>query len=397
MTGFEVLDLLGEGSSAIVHRARRTDRAGQIVALKTSRCGDRSAAAALRSEAKALQILDHPNVIRLVAVVDDGDTVSLALPIAAGGSLATRLTTRTWNADEVLTAARELAGALAECHRRNVVHGDVATTNVLVGADGSMLLADFGTPERAGTPGFAAPELEAGGKATAASDVFGLGKVLECLVAAANNARVIGAARAAIATDPKARPSAEEILALLHGPSPVRTPGGEAAEMRTTPFGPRSSPSPSPSPEIHASSRRLLALYAPRTAVGLGFVMVVTGLLQLAWRNEAAHAGQSCHTTAQVAPPNGELIEADVDGDGCPNVIVRVGSVVTVGSDRFVIGHPGDELYIFDWDCDGDATPGVFRPASRRLAVFDSWPEPGAPVPPPYVTSLAAAPAAPEC
>lgn len=396
MTGYEVLDLLGEGSTATVYRARRTDRAGQIVALKVSRSGDLAAAASLRAEAQTLQQIDHPNVIRILDLIDNGTSVAIALQLAAGGSLATALVTRRWTEAEVLSAARELAGAVAECHRLGIVHGDVATTNVLLGADGAVLLADLGAPgASAGTPGFVSPEVAAGGPPSTASDVFGLGKVLEALAAAAPSNVVSAAAAAAAEQRPGDRPTAEDVASLLARPAtpgPIATPEG----VRTRQFRTVAAKIDTPPTQESASRRRLL-VHAPKAAVAAGVLMLATGVVQLLPASSDAHARPRCPAIDTPAAPGAHVIEADVDGDGCPNAIVRTGNVVVVGSDRFVLGSTGDDLYVADWDCDGDATPAVFRPASRRLTVYDSWPTASTGPRQSGTTVVVETPAAPIC
>lgn len=399
MRNFEILDLLGEGSTATVHRARRTDRPGHIVALKTSHPGDVSAAEALRREAESLASIDHSNVIRLLDVIDDGAAVCLALQLAPGGTLASALATRPCTEAEALQMARELVDALAACHRAGVVHGDVATTNVLLGSDGSVLLADFGTCEPGcGTPGFVAPEVLSGGPATARSDVYGLGKVLGCLAADADNATLATAASAATSADPGLRPTAEEVLAMFDQPAPAASP--RPTHLRTLRFRPHIA-APAPATSTPAASavrpRRAAIRLCAKVAVALGGAMIVSGGVQLASRDQPAHAGSRCVPPTATVPPGAAVIEADVDGDGCANPVVRMGSVLTVGSDRFVLGNAGDDLLVADWDCDGDATPAVFRPASRRLALFNDWPKPGARTTPPTVIEVERTPAPPDC
>ncbi|MGH9138724.1 MAG: hypothetical protein ACRD0G_17045, partial [Acidimicrobiales bacterium] len=64
---------------------------------------------------------------------------------------------------------------------------------------------------------------------------------------------------------------------------------------------------------------------------------------------------------------------ADADGDGCREPVVIVDGEVRVGSRRFAVGQPGDQLVAGDWECDGDATVAVLRPATGEVFVFDGW------------------------
>lgn len=186
---------LGRGGMGVVDLAR--DENGREVALKrlslhgTPEEVDR-ARQRIRREAEVLQQLDHPGIVTLLEVVDDGDDLILVMDYLPGGTLAGRV-----GEDGPLPSAQvrelgdRLLDALAVAHRQGVVHRDIKPANVLFDADGNAALADFGaaihrdaTPGLTasemvvGTPGFMSPEQARGEPATAASDVFSLGATL---------------------------------------------------------------------------------------------------------------------------------------------------------------------------------------------------------------------------
>jgi len=146
----------------------------------------------LLREAEVLRRLHHPNVVRLVDVLDEGDEIVLVMPYLNGGSLAERVAQHgPAPADEVERQARRLFGALAQAHAAGIVHRDIKPANILFDDRGEPLLADFGvaqTPDQTqgltvtgmvvGTPGFMAPEQARGEQVTPASDVFSLGATL---------------------------------------------------------------------------------------------------------------------------------------------------------------------------------------------------------------------------
>ncbi len=60
-------------------------------------------------------------------------------------------------------------------------------------------------------------------------------------------------------------------------------------------------------------------------------------------------------------------------GDGCAQAVQVHDTAVQIGSARFRIGRPGDRVAVGDWDCDGQATPAIVRPATGEVFLFTSW------------------------
>src|SRR5690349_16814777 len=146
----------------------------------------------IHREAQALLALDHPNIVRLLEVIEDGDDLILVMPYLAGGTLADQVRAHgPLSTDQVRMLAPPLLSALAAAHRQGIVHRDIKPANVLFDHEGRPYLADFGvasmrdatsgltvTGMLLGTPEFMAPEQARGEPATPASDVFSLGATL---------------------------------------------------------------------------------------------------------------------------------------------------------------------------------------------------------------------------
>jgi serine/threonine-protein kinase len=185
---------------AAVYRAWDEERS-EIVAVKLlypSATNPRHAAR-LALEAATMRFLAHPN---LPAVYDSGkDEVSglhyMAMEFASNGSAsrACRLT-GPLALDEVASWMVQVLCALAQVHACGMVHRDVKPANVLLGADGRAMLADFGivwSPnnppdverERSvGTIAFMAPEQRHGaGPVRPQADIYGVGATLFSLMA----------------------------------------------------------------------------------------------------------------------------------------------------------------------------------------------------------------------
>jgi hypothetical protein len=146
----------------------------------------------LLREASVLRRLHHPNVVRLLDVVEDGDEIVLVMPYLPGGNLSERVNQHgPAPAEEVDRLGQRLLGAIAEAHNAGVIHRDIKPANVLFDEQGDPCLADFGlahtwdqthgltvTGMVVGTPGFMSPEQTRDEQLTPASDIFSLGATL---------------------------------------------------------------------------------------------------------------------------------------------------------------------------------------------------------------------------
>lgn len=223
---------LGSGSGGVVWAA--TTAEGEQVAVRVLPDLPPEASTARARRLEALRGLSYPGLARVLTMPEDTDERLLVTELVPGPTLPTvRASRMGLPAAEALTLAHDLALALAELHRRGVVHGDVAPENVVlspVGDDGDArpvlvdLLADPGTEQ--GSAGFAAPELRAGRRATAASDVWSLGTLCVWASRVGDREQVDRALAAATADDPAARPTAAALAEALadRATAPVQVP-----------------------------------------------------------------------------------------------------------------------------------------------------------------------------
>lgn len=191
---------LGQGAIAEVYLAH--DQAqGRDVALKIIYPALRDDAVVVRRfrrEVEFTRRIQHPHVLAIHDVVEDGGLLFLVMDYHPGGDLADRLATSGALPLPALAAlARQLCGALAAAHRAGIVHRDVKASNVLMGIGGDaaevdvdVRLCDFGLARSAegsgltssaavlGTPEYMAPEIIADGHADARSDLYSLAVVL---------------------------------------------------------------------------------------------------------------------------------------------------------------------------------------------------------------------------
>jgi hypothetical protein len=195
---YRVLERLGSGGMATVHRARdeRLERDVAVKVLLPNLAGDPATAARFEREARSLAASTHPGVVA-VFDVDAGDPQAgrepfFVMELCRGGSLADRLgPDRPMAPDDLIPILVPIADGLADLHRRGVVHRDIKPQNILFGDDRAKL-ADFGLAQSndgegvselttpgttVGTLAYLAPELLAGDRATPATDVYALGVV----------------------------------------------------------------------------------------------------------------------------------------------------------------------------------------------------------------------------
>ena len=192
-------DALGEGAGGLVFRARAPGGGSVAVkVLRPDRAADDVLRARFRREARLARELDSRHVVPILEIGQVEDVTYLVMPFYARGSLAAWLRTiGRLGLDEAVELAAQVGRGLDALHGHGILHRDVKPSNVLLDADGTAALSDFGLARAAdstrlteegqvvGTPHYLAPELIEGHEATQASDVYALGCVLyECLVGA---------------------------------------------------------------------------------------------------------------------------------------------------------------------------------------------------------------------
>jgi eukaryotic-like serine/threonine-protein kinase len=188
---------IGRGGMGEVYLARRADEEFEKrIALKIVRRGvsESEMIARFRQERQILARLEHPNIVRLL----DGGTTPEGIPYLAmdyvEGMPITEYCEK--NALDVKARCRlmlPVCDAVAHAHRNLVIHRDLKPANILVTAEGSPRLLDFGiaklidtngedTTLRPLTPDYASPEQKSGAPITTATDVYQLGAILFRLV-----------------------------------------------------------------------------------------------------------------------------------------------------------------------------------------------------------------------
>jgi serine/threonine protein kinase len=205
LDGWTLRRRLGEGGMGAVYLAERNDEQGRTerAAIKVirRRVADDGALRRFRAEQRILAQVRHPNIARLIeaGTTDDG-LPYLALEYIDGEPIDEYCDRRRLTVRRRLELFRQVCLAVQQAHDRHIVHRDLKPANILVTADGTAHLLDFGiakllAPELIGcsieltseflrlmTPAFASPEQVRGEAVTPASDVYSLGVMLYSLV-----------------------------------------------------------------------------------------------------------------------------------------------------------------------------------------------------------------------
>ena len=196
---YRIVSEIGHGGMGVVYRAVRDDASfTKQVAIKLIDPGLRSEPLLRRfqDERQILAMLEHPNIARLL---DGGATTDgapyLVMEYVEGESLLTYCDAHRLDIEARIELFLKVCDAVQFAHQRLVVHRDLKSDNVLVTAEGSPRLLDFGIAKllssdgvQAGTltapmhrlltPDYASPEQIRGEPAAVASDVYSLGVIL---------------------------------------------------------------------------------------------------------------------------------------------------------------------------------------------------------------------------
>jgi predicted Ser/Thr protein kinase len=191
--GYEVLGVLGRGAMGVVYQARQLSL-GRTVALKVVRYAEDASEEErrrFRAEAEAIARLKHANVVQVHEVGESNGLPFFVMEYCEGGRLDTWLGGAPLLPAKAAALVQTLATAIHAAHQVGVVHRDLKPANVLLTADGTPKVSDFGLAKRLdvpghtqtgaimGTPCYMAPEQAAARKDVGqTADVWALGAVL---------------------------------------------------------------------------------------------------------------------------------------------------------------------------------------------------------------------------
>lgn len=171
---------------------RTTDEPVIIKRIRSELVSDTEQVARFVREGEALRQLNHPNIVRMLDAFEHEGQHCIVMEYMPGGSLRDLLDTgETMPLDRALEIALELADALSRAHHLGIVHRDLKPENVLLAADGTPRLTDFGvarlerddsqltrTGAFIGSPAYMSPEALRGETLDGRSDIWSFGVLL---------------------------------------------------------------------------------------------------------------------------------------------------------------------------------------------------------------------------
>jgi eukaryotic-like serine/threonine-protein kinase len=190
---YEIIGELGRGAMGVVYKAK-DPTIGRTVALKTMRIDVHGLETAemvrrFQNEARAAGVLSHPNIVTIYDAGEQDGIFYIAMEFIEGTTLHELIAEqRMLPAEEVVQYSRQICRGLDYAHSHGIVHRDVKPANIMITANGTVKIMDFGiakaggsmtsTGQVLGTPNYMSPEQVKGRPLDGRSDLFSFGVIL---------------------------------------------------------------------------------------------------------------------------------------------------------------------------------------------------------------------------
>ncbi len=209
---YNIVSQLGSGGMGVVYKAEdpRLRRAVALKFLPDDYAKNRQAMERFEREARAASSLRHPHICTIFDIGEHQGRPFIVMELLDGEDIRDRVARRSFQPDEFLEVAVQLADALDAAHASGIVHRDIKPANIMISSRGHATLLDFGlaklTTERPGSTGadeltltgdpqltnpgstvgtiaYMSPEQVSGEELDGRSDLFSFGAVLYEMIA----------------------------------------------------------------------------------------------------------------------------------------------------------------------------------------------------------------------
>jgi len=143
---YRLVEEAGRGGMGVVYKAEDT-RLHRFVALKIlpEQVGEDSVdLVRFRREAEAASALNHPNIVTIYEIGQDGSTHYIAMELVEGKTLRELLVAGLLPIRKAIEIAAQVAEGLAKAHEAGIAHRDLKPENLMVSQDGFVKILDFG-------------------------------------------------------------------------------------------------------------------------------------------------------------------------------------------------------------------------------------------------------------
>jgi DNA-binding beta-propeller fold protein YncE len=193
--GYEILRLVGAGGMGVVVLGRDPASGAQVAIklVKPELLGDAQIKHRFLKEAGHIQKLKHRGIVPVLEIAESAEGPYFVMPYLEGGNLSRRIRPdQPMAAAAILDIAQPVAEGLQFAHRRGIIHRDLKPGNILLAADGSACLADFGlartvfndtlvdagTDQCEGTAPYMSPAVAEGHAEDTRCDIYAFGALL---------------------------------------------------------------------------------------------------------------------------------------------------------------------------------------------------------------------------
>ena len=189
---YEIIRKIGQGGMGTVYEAVQggLDRRVALKVLSQKLVSDEAFVRRFQQEARAAALLEHPNIVSVYEIAQEGGTLFFSMPFIEGESLLKRIKREgPVPVDEALSIMDNVIDALEFAYGRGIIHRDIKPDNILLSTDGTIKVADLGLAKKIedpggltdtgaglGSPHYMAPEQGQGSKdLDCRADIYALG------------------------------------------------------------------------------------------------------------------------------------------------------------------------------------------------------------------------------